>query len=85
MKKTYLVYYIRISAVFIWLILTGFCIFNHSALISSVLLFIPIPIVVIHNLLMFGDLNIFRNSLDRSITFMEKRIEEISKEKRFGG
>jgi hypothetical protein len=77
MKKHSLKFYSRISAIIIWLILIGLSIYNLNNCISIILIFIPIPIILINNLLVFGDLNIFKDGLDRSILFLEKRLTEI--------
>lgn len=82
MKKFTFKLYTKNAANFIWLLLLGYSIDNFSIPISISLFLIPVLIVFIRNFFMYGDFNIFKNDLDRSIIFMEKRLNEIKNSKR---
>jgi hypothetical protein len=81
MKKYTLKLYSRNAANFIWLLLLGYSIENFSIPISISLFLIPVLIVFIRNFFMYGDFNIFKDDLDRSIIFLEKRLNEIKNSK----
>lgn len=82
MKKYTLKFYSRNAANFIWLLLLGYSIENFSIPISISLFLIPVLVVFIRNFFMYGDFNIFKDDLDRSIIFLEKRLNEIKNSKR---
>jgi len=80
MKKFTLKFYAWNAANLIWLLLIGFSIENCTIPISISLILIPVLIVFIRNFFMYGDFNIFKDDLDRSILFIEKRLKEIKKD-----
>lgn len=82
MKKYALKLYARNAANFIWLLLLGYSIENFSLPISISLFLIPVLFVFIRNFFMYRDFNIFKDDLDRSIIFLERRLNEIKNTKR---
>lgn len=81
MKKFTLKFYVRNASNFIWLLLIGFSIDNFIIPISICIILFPVFIVFIRNFLIYGDFNIFKDDLDRTIIFVEKRLKEIKTQK----
>lgn len=65
----------------IWCVSVSYCIFNCSYTILLAVILGPILAVLIYNFILFRDFDIFKNDLDRSILFIEKRLNEIKTEK----
>lgn len=77
MKKFTIKFYAWNAVNFGWLLLIGYSIDNFIIPITISLILIPVLIVFVRNFFIYRDFNIFKNDLDRSILFIEKRLKEI--------
>ncbi len=73
--------YVKNASLLIWCGTVSYCIFNCSNTISVGVILGSLLAVLIYNFILYRDFDIFKNDLDRSILFIEKRLNEIKTEK----